>query len=465
MRSGKTKAMIDLACYLYRMGRIDGVVVFAPNNVHANWTRKELPKHHWDGVPYLAMAWSSAESLKPQYDFDFKALINQRPAAGLVWFAVNAEALAQPRAKEYVKAFCKRRKFLMIVDESHDWRRAGSKRSQFLRSWVRDRAAVRRNLSGTMVENSPFHAYAQYELLQKGALGYTTQGDFEKRYGVWETETIYVKTPHGARQREIPKCVGYQNQEELRERMAAWTSYVYRDQVDDMPELIPSVLEFELEGQQKRIYNEVAKGGLAKLDSGEYLGEAEGGVLITRLQQIASGWVVDEDGRVHDLMPPEENPRLLALKSELALCGPKTIVWCRYREDIARVLAACKSWGYRPVDYYGGTPRKLRPVHEDRFMRDPTCGPMVANAKACGVGLDFSAGSNIIWYSHTHGDLIGRKQADERCTQKGGRSIGVTDMVARGSVDEKILADQEAKVEATDYLTGSGLRRYLETIV
>ena len=459
MRTGKTKAMIDLACYLFRTGKIDGVLIAAPNNVHANWPRKELPKHHWLTVPYVAMAWSSEESKRPQYDFDFVQAVNDKTR--MFWFAVNAEAMAQPRAKEYIKAFCKRRRFLLITDESHDWRRSSSKRSAFLRNVVARKAAVRRNLSGTMVENSPFHAYAQYEILEKGALGFTTVGDFEKFFGVWEKEIIY----QGGRPREIPKCVEYQNQDVLRERMAAWTSYVYRDEVDDMPDLVEGVLEFELQGQQKRIYNELAKGGLVKLDGGEYLGEAEGGVLITRLQQVASGWIVDEDGEVHDLLPIEENPRLLALRSELALAGPKTVVWCRFREDIVRVREACKSWGYKPVDYYGGTPKKLRPVHEDRFQRDPTCGPMVANAQTCGQGLDFSAGSHMVYYSHTHGDLIGRRQSAERCTQKGGRSIGVTDLVARGSVDEKILEDQQQKVETTDYLTGEGLRRFLETIL
>lgn len=459
MRTGKTKAMIDLACYLYRTGKIDGVLIAAPNNVHANWPRKELPKHHWLTVPYVAMTWSSEDSKRVQYDFDFTRAVNDK--SKMFWFAVNAEAMAQPRAKEYIKAFCKRRRFLLITDETHDWRRASSKRSTFLRNTVARKAVARRNLSGTMVENSPFHAYAQFEILEKGALGFTTVGDFEQFFGVWEKDTIYI----GGRAREIPKCTGYRNQDILRERMAQWTSYVYRDQVDDMPDLVEGTLEFELTGQQKRVYNELARGGLVKLDSGEYLGEAEGGVLITRLQQVASGWIVDEDGEVHSLMPVEENPRLQALRSELALAGHKTVIWCRYREDVVRVRDACKSWGYKPVDYYGGTPKKLRPVHEDRFQRDPTCGPMVANAQTCGQGLDFSAGGHMVYYSHTHGDLIGRKQSAERCTVKGGRSIGVTDLVARGTVDEKILADQDRKVQTTEYLTGDGLRRYLETVL
>lgn len=457
MRTGKTKAMIDLACYLYDQGRIDGVLVLAPNNVHANWPRKQLGRHTWATVPYTAVTWDSQKANDVRYDMAFGEMLKSK---GLAWFCVNVQALGLKRPKEYIRAFMKRRRFMLIVDETHDWRRPGSKRSQYTRRHVAPKAVVRRNLSGTMIDNSPFHAYSQYEILSKGALGFTDYKAFEQHFGLWEEETIY----QGGRPRTIPKLKEYRNLEELRERMAAWTSYVYRDEVDDMPELVLAREEFGLTGQQKRVYNELARKGLVKLDTGEYLGEAEGGVLITRLQQVASGWVVDEDGEVHDLIPPEENPRLNRLVDEIVLADGKVIVFCRFREDIVRVLARLRAAGIKCVDYYGGTKRADRARNEDAFQNDPTVRVLVANASACGQGLDFSAGSYIVWYSHTHGDLIGRRQADERCTQVGGRKIGVVDLVAAGTVDEKILDDQDFKVETTDYLTGDGLRRYLELV-
>lgn len=46
----------------------------------------------------------------------------------------------------------------------------------------------------------------------------------------------------------------------------------------------------------------------------------------------------------------------------------------------------------------------------------------------------------------------------------GGRKIGVTDIVAAGSNDEKMLADLESREVTADFLTGNGLRRYLELI-
>lgn len=462
MRTGKTKAMIDLACYLHAQGRIDAVLVLAPNNVHANWPRKQLPIHTWEGVDYSAMAWSSEKSWNVDYDKRFGALLRH---PGLAWFCVNFEALGLKRPREYLRAFMKRRRFLLIVDETHDMRRPGSKRSRYTRTYIAPKAVVRRNLSGTMIDNSPFHAWAQYELLGKGSLGFATYEEFERRYGEWEEDSIWVRDKRGNRvRRTIPKLVDYRNLDELRERMAALTSYVYRDEVDDMPRLVSSLETFELTGQQKRVYNELVRGGLVRLDTGELLPEAEGGVLIAKLQQVASGWTTDEDGVVHDLVPPEENPRLQRMMDEVRLADGKVIIWCRFREDIRRVLDRLAAEGFKAVDYYGGTRPADRARNEDAFQTDPSVKAMVANRKACGQGLDFSAGSYIIHYSHDHGDLIGRRQSDERCTQVGGRNIGICDLAAAGTVDEKILADQDEKVATTDYLTGEGLRRYLEQV-
>lgn len=460
MRTGKTKSMVDLACYLYSQGRIDGVLILAPNNVHSNWVRREIPEHHWLGVPFSAMAWNTEAAKQAPFDQAFGELLRRK--VGLSWYAVNVEATTLQQQMAYIKAFVKHRKrFLLIVDETHEWRRPGSKRSQFVRTWLRRRAAYRRNLSGTMVDNNPLHAWAQYEILEAGALGFDKYADFDKHFALYERSEIRVK---GGRTRVVPKLVEFQHMDELREAMMEWTSYVYRDECDDLPELVPGLGEFEMVGQQKRVYNDLVRGALVKLDTGEPLEvDGEQGV-ITKLQTIRSGFVKDLDGEVHWLVDDDHNPAFLELLEQIRRTEGKVIVWCRYRLEIETIMRLLKRHGIRAVDYYGGTRQADRAKHEDRFRSDPQLKVIVAQPKTCGQGLDFSAGEHIIWFSHTHGDLIGRRQADERCTKMGGRKIAVTDMVGVGTVDEKILADQDAKVDRTDYLTGEGLRQLLRIV-
>ena len=47
---GKSKCCIDEASWLYSKGQIDGILVLAPNGVHANWIDDEIPKHLHESV-------------------------------------------------------------------------------------------------------------------------------------------------------------------------------------------------------------------------------------------------------------------------------------------------------------------------------------------------------------------------------------------------------------------------------
>ncbi len=455
MRTGKTKAMVDLACYLYATGQIDGVLILAPNNVHSNWTRREIPEHHWF-QPYQSMAWSTAASKHVGYDVEFRSLLDFK---GLAWYAVNAEATVLDRQKPYIRAFMKRRRFLLIVDETHEWRRPGSKRSRFVRQHVAPKAAFRRNLSGTMIDNNPLHAWAQYEILEKGGLGHDSYKDHELHFGVWERDEIYI----GGRPRSVPKLVGFRRMDELRERMARMTSYVYRDQAD-MPALVEGSVEFDLTPEQKRVYNDLVRGQLLSLESGEELDVDPDTGVIAKQQMIRSGYIRDLNSDVHWLVEPGSNPAFQTLLELVRATDGKVLVWCKLRAEIEALVAFFKTQGIIALDYYGKTKPADRVKHEERFRSDPKVKVLVAQPKACGQGLDFSEGSHIVWFSHIHGDLIGRRQADERCTKKGGRKVAVTDMIGRDTVDDKILADQGVKVERTDFLTGSGMRDFLRVV-
>src|SRR4051812_43680416 len=76
MRTGKSKAMIDLACYLFKACEIDAVVVVAPNNVHLNWQRRELPKHLWPSVRSRSFVWDAVKTANVNYDIDFETHCN-----------------------------------------------------------------------------------------------------------------------------------------------------------------------------------------------------------------------------------------------------------------------------------------------------------------------------------------------------------------------------------------------------
>lgn len=454
MRSGKTKVVIDTACYNHAGLNVDGVLVLAPNGVHSNWVLRELPKHHW-ALPRRALTWSSTRRTSKGFQDAFRHLC---AFDGLAWFAVNHDAMKTEAGKAHVAAFLKARgRVMLVVDECHDFGTPGSKRTRAVRALAKDRRVVmRRILSGTSVDESPLKAFSQFELLEPGALGFTRAEDFRKRYVVYRTQK------NRRTGKTFETVDHYQNLDELRERIAQWSSVVLRADCDDMPELVQGAVGFEMTPEQRRLYDDMSDQMMVRLASGEVVPPLDGGVLAMRLQQVSSGYVVDEDGMLHWIVPPAENPRLEALRTALDGFDGKAIVWCRFQPEIDLVREAMRSWGEGFVEYHGRVPQRLRDQSIDRFQKDPKVKWFLGQPDAGGAGLDLSAADHVVWFSHVF-RAIARGQANERATQIGGKRVGLTDIVCDDGRDTWVLECLAEKRDVADALAGSGLKAFLES--
>ncbi len=459
MRTGKTKVVIDTACHLAREGRVDAVVVIAPNGVHENWIRRELPAHHWDTVERDTLVWRTATAgelgVRRVFAHERAGWQEQRDAwwaraerllkgDRLAWFAFNSESMTRDDVRRLLARVVRRRRVLVVFDESDDFRTPGSKRTKMARAMAK-RCPYRRILDGTVVTNSPLHAFSQFELLEPGALGFDRYGDFKDHHAVYKMET----TRKG---RKYPALQEYRNLDELQARMARWSSVVLRSDCDDLPDVVPHTRRIELSDEQLRLYRELHRQFTLELN-GQEVSVGENTSRLTKLQQVVSGFLVDEFGDVHDV--PGPNPRLEALSDEVYLAPGKVIVWCRFREDMDRVASRLTADGHRIVQYHG------RVSDDEKALVRELFAPGAENDVKALVGyptrgLDLSAAAEIMWYSHTF-DAILREQANERATAMGGENVYMVDFVAPG-VDEYILDNVTEKVSVADALAGRGLR-------
>lgn len=451
MRTGKTKATLDLACYRWAKGDIKAVLVIAPNGVHCNWVRRQLPQHMWETVPYVAHAWQASESHKPEHAASLERVLSCRGEA-LAVLAVNSESIIHDKPAKIIARFLRRHqgKCMLVVDESHDFRSPGSKRTKRARSLKRY-CKVRRILTGTAVSNSPLAAYSQFELLDDHALGFENFADFEGHFAYYVQE----RTKGG---RSYERLDHYRNLDDLQGRMARWASVVLREDVDDMPDLVMDERTVVLPEAQMKAYRTLLKEMILELEDGGEVEAIDGGARLVKLQQMLGGFVVDVDGQVRELVSDDENPRLQAMLDEVRSSDGKAIVWCKYREDIRRVVRALAAEGIRCVEYHGAVHSQAKRQQAiDDFNNDPLVRVFVGQPKAGGQGLDLSAADLILWYSHTF-DLIERDQANERATQIGGKTVTIKDFVTPGTVDEYILANLGEKRSVSESLAGRGLR-------
>ncbi|MCK9468851.1 putative helicase [Xanthomonas phage vB_Xar_IVIA-DoCa5] len=451
MRTGKTKAVLDLACYRRLKGDIQAVLVIAPNGVHVNWIRRQLPQHMWETVPYVAHAWQASEAHKPEHAASLEKLLSINGQA-LAVLAVNSESIIHDKPAKIIRRFLKRHegKVLLVVDESHDFRSPGSKRTKRARSLKRY-CKVRRILTGTAVSNSPLAAYSQFELLSDHALGFQNFADFESHYAYYVQE----RTKGG---RSYERLDHYRNLDDLQGRMAEWSSVVLREDVDDMPDLVMDERTVVLPEAMMKAYRTLLKEMILELEGGGEVEAIDGGARLVKLQQMLGGFVVDMDGVVRELVSDDENPRLQSMLEDVKESDRKCIVWCKYREDIRRVVRALTAAGIKCVEYHGAIhSQSKRQEAIDAFNDDPSVTVFVGQPKAGGQGLDLSAADLILWYSHTF-DLIERDQANERATQIGGKTVTIRDYVTPGTVDEYILANLNQKRSVSESLAGRGLR-------
>lgn len=471
MRTGKTKLTVDTACHLAREQKIDAVVVIAPNGVHENWIRRELPAHHWESVPRDTLCWrtsiagTKAEGWLPAYErrgwreqheaFWQRAERLLTCSDALAWFSFASETMTRKDVRNLVARIMRRKKRVMlVVDESDDFGAPDSKKTHMIRAMAK-KCAYRRILSGTVVENSPLRAWSQYEILEPGALGFDKYSDFTARFARYERET-------NKRGQSYPVLAEYVNLDELKERMARHSSVVLRSDCADLPGLVRSRRLVRMTDEQRDLYRQLHRTFLLELDDGTELSVGENTSRLVKLQQVASGFVFDEFKRLHVI--PGGNPRLDDLVDEVELTGGKTVVWCAFRQDMDLVSAALRARGRRVVEYHGRSTDDEKAYAREAFAPGSKApvDDLVGHPKSAGRGLNLSDAGKIIWYSHTF-DAVVRSQADERATEMGGRNVPVVDLVA-APVDEYVLDTVMEKVDVAEDVSRSGLKRVLQRL-
>lgn len=469
MRTGKTKQIVDTASHLYRRDLIDAVIIFAPNGVHENWTRREVPLHGWDDINHITLPWRTAicsasagnrmskadylvweDAHRSWWDAFAQVKKQHQHRQGLVWMTFNTESMIREDVRKVIAGLLRKHRCLVVWDESSDFRTPGSSRSLMSRALAR-RAPFRRILDGTVVTNSPLHAFSQYELLEKAALGFGKYEDFKDRYA------IYEKQRRG--RREVPILVDYQNLDELRARMAPYSSVVLRGDCNDLPDVVPRTRHVVLSPQQERAYQELHERTTIEIGNDEVsLGERINRVM--KFQQIVSGFVIDENKVTHTI--PGGNPRLDALADEVYLASGKVLIFCLFQEEIDNVKHRLMVDGWDVVEYHGRVSGedKLRAL--DRFTNDGAVKALIGQYQSISRGLELSAAGTILCYSHTF-NAIHRQQGIERATKMMGTNVDLVDFMAPG-VDGYVLRSTSDKVATADLVAGKGMQDILKEI-
>jgi hypothetical protein len=468
MRTGKSRAVIDKAEYQFAQGNIEGVILLAPNGIHINYCLNELPRWSWpENGQHMAFAWQTPKRADWDAIAGLKAL--NEHTGGLKWLAVNMEAFGAVseanssilRAVNEFKKSC-HKKFMLVISEAHHFGHAGTKRTRLARQ-LGHMAKFVTIETGTPILNSPLRAYSMYKIGDDLAFGPEFVGNkyekFAQYYAEFEVERIKENNPTFKRHsRAYKKIARYKNLDVLRDKISKYSSVVLRKDVGDMPELLETSRLIVMSEKQRRAYLEMVSRHLVEIENMPTVAAPDAGARVMKLQQILNGYVkldteiitIDEDAPIYQAMIEEVYGTLPG----------KTIIWCRYREDIRRVLSKLRSYWFKPLEFHGGVPTDKREGIRLAFQNDPKYNPLVGQPGAGGEGRDFSAADTIMFFSSTP-DATQYVQAKERGTQIAGHSVSVVRMRTIGTVDDRNYEIIDGKISLADTVSGTGLRDLL----
>lgn len=445
MGCGKTKIILDTTAMLWEQGQIEALAVVAPKGVYLNWI-SEIEAHLPDRIDRSVGAWSSK---KTKQQADRMAQLLEPCGEALTVFLINVEALATPRGIAQLKAFLHRYESILVIDESTAIKNPSAKRTQAVMN-LAPLARYRRILTGTPITQSPLDLYAPCAVLDRDLMGFPSYHAFKARYA----ETVRIDYGKGP----VSVVKGFRRLDELSEKVARFSSRRLKIDCLDLPPKIYETREVELSAEQRKAYDQMRSEARVELDTGERLSAPDVLSKLLRLHQISCGFV-----KIGDHETDLKNGRIDALHDAIDEAPGKVIVWAGYRRNIATVTDAlgARYGASSVVTYFGDTSTEDRLTAVDRFQNDPECRFFVGNPQTAGYGLTLTAADTVVYFSNSY-RLEVRLQSEDRAHRIGQhRPVVYIDLIAPGTVDERIVRCLKAKKSVADEVMGESWREWI----
>jgi hypothetical protein len=453
--TGKTKVIWDNAAFLYLRQIITGVLILAPNDVHAQWIDEQMPLHLPDYIPRRAAVWDATGHKAKRLVHE---LISHPLPNRLTILAMNHDAMATIKGVKIAQAFAKCYKTLLAVDESHNYKTPGAARTKALQHRVRPLCPVVRLATGTPMDK-PFDMYSQLRLMHEKILGSDSFLTFKHHYAEFTTEFAHRmdKKKNKMVLQEYETLVGYKNLDELQERMAPYVYICRKEDCTDLPPKLYAVRRSHLNLAQQTLYTAIKEEGIALLELVEgsrdeeppgralskFLGtlnigelddeelvqrltESKGRmtikiklVLSLRLRQIVGGFATDDERRVYPIGEFATLPRVKSVLTLIEGAAGKVLIWAQFKAELVALKEFLAAAGFECALVYGATPKAERARAIANF-KDPNHALriLIAHPKTVGTGQNFQVAQTEIFYSNGTSS-IERTQCEDRCHRIG----------------------------------------------
>lgn len=434
--TGKTRVTLKDIYRAYDDGLIDATIVLAPNNVKADWVKWEHMKENVDDEDAVSVhlreelpkiikgLWQSGATGKDKKSWaEFEEAINRRHHK-LIILAANYEALNVSQFFDFLAAFCKEYRVMIVADESTRIGKPGSRRTKRATK-LADTCAMTRELSGTPIVKSPLKMYSQARFLDKNAM------PFKSFYAFRNTFCIMG----GFQGRQV---LSYKNLPYLSDLIAKFSYIKNKDECLDLPPRVFLKRRVYMTPEQMAAYKTMREEFFANVREDEITANI---VLAqqTRLAQITGGYL-NKDGKIIEIIPPDRNPKLLEAAQLIEDAPGQVVVWFRFRPELEGMKQLLKPSDF--FEFHGGVPEKDRGAIKAAFKRGDR-QILLGTESTGGIGINqFLVADTTIHVSSDY-DTEKRIQADDRTHRIGSEiheKITYYDIMVPNTVDVKIHA-------------------------
>jgi superfamily II DNA or RNA helicase len=332
----------------------------------------------------------------------------------------------------------------VVLDEAQAIKNPGSQVAKAARLL---RARRRLALTGTPIENSLDDLWSIFEFLNPGMLGSAKAFSLIARSASGSAESADLALLRRA----------------LRPFILRRTK---REVAPELPERTEQTISCELVGRQRTLYDSLRKHYrdqlLGRIDS-EGMNKSRMHVLeaLLRLRQAACHPRLIEPKASRS--SSGKVATLLDMLAEIASEGNKALVFSQFTSmlDLVEKELDARRLTYERLD--GQTSAKERARRVDRFQADGACPIFLISLKAGGVGLNLTAAQYVFLLDPWWNPAV-EAQAIDRTHRIGqDRHVSAYRLIAKGTVEERILELQATKRELADAIVG-GQERGLKAL-
>ena len=204
----------------------------------------------------------------------------------------------------------------------------------------------------------------------------------------------------------------------------------------DLPGMLPvKRVWVGLEGEQRRIYEEMAEEMYTKLESGETVSAAVVIAQITRLKQIT----IDENLMVADKNVPLSGAKVDALFDFLETCGDeKVVIFSQFSRVLDRLELVCQQKKIQYEKLTGKVTGSDREAAVEEFQTNSDCRLFLCGMKSGGMGITLTA-SHIAVFLDKFWSPTMNWQAQERLDRIGQtEKVTIVEFLAAQTVEEGI---------------------------